>query len=248
MEVITIANQKGGVCKTTTATALGQGLQLKGYKVLFIDLDPQGNLTYQLKADTQESPVIADVLEGKHTAGASIQTTAEKWQIIGSDFTTSKFIYQTASDLLKRKIEPLKDKFDYIIIDTPPTLSAMLVNAFVCADKVIIPTTTGIYATQGIMQLYQTIEQAKNLNPLLKLDGILLTKYNKRSIINRQLKKAIEGLADNIGTKVYKSTIRQAIAVEEAQAMQQALYTYAPRATATEDYNTFIKEFLKGDK
>ena len=248
MKIIAIANQKGGVCKTTTATALGQGLIQKGYKVLFVDLDPQGNLTYQLKADTQESPLISDVLEGKHTAGASIQTTADKWQIIGSDYSTSNYMANTAPTTLKKRLEPLKNKFDYIIIDTPPTLSALTINALVTADKVIIPTTAGIYSAQGIIQLHQTIEKAKELNPEITLDGILLTKYTDRSVISRQLKKALIDLAKSIDTKVYKTTIRQTVSVEEAQATQQALFTYAPRATATADYKNFIKEFLKGDK
>ena len=116
------------------------------------------------------------------------------------------------------------------------------------AYRVIIPTTASTYATQGIIQLYQTIEQAQKLNPGLKLDGILLTRYTDRSIINRQIKKAIEALADKIGTKVYKTTIRQAIAVEEAQATKTALFEYAPKATAAKDYKDFIKEIERGIK
>lgn len=246
--IITLANQKGGVSKTTTAAALGQGLQLKGKKVLFIDLDPQGNLTYHLGADTEESPTIADVLSGNKTAGATIQQTGEKWHIIASDHQASLYQHNTAPGLLKAKIEPIKNNYDFIIIDTPPTLSALTINAFTAADKIIIPTTAGTYATQGILQLYQTIEHAQQLNPGLMLDGILLTRYSDRSIINRQIKHAIESLATNLKTKVYKTTIRQAIAVEEAQATRQPIYTYAPKATATKDYLAFIKEFERSNK
>ena len=246
--ILTLANQKGGVSKTTTAAALGQGLQLKGYKVLFIDLDPQGNLSYHLGADTLESPTIANVLEGTKTPEGAKQKAANAWEIIPSDHETSLHQHSTPPQLLRERIEPIKNKYDFIIIDTPPTLSALTINAFVAADRVIIPTTASTYATQGIIQLYQTIEQAQKLNPGLKLDGILLTRYTDRSIINRQIKKAIEALADKIGTKVYKTTIRQAIAVEEAQATKTALFEYAPKATAAKDYKDFIKEIERGIK
>lgn len=245
--IVTLANQKGGVSKTTTAAALGQGLQLQGYTVLFIDLDPQSNLTFHLKADNTESPTIADVLAKEKTAASCIQQTADNWQIIASDHRSSLYQHQTAPTLLKERLEPVSNNFDYVIIDTPPTLSALTINAFVASDSVIIPTTAGIYATQGIIQLYQTIEQSKRFNEALKLSGILLTRYNSRSIINKQIRSAIEALAAEIGTKVYKTTIRQTIVVEEAQALREPLYTYAPKATATQDYLNFIEEF-KADK
>ncbi len=243
--IIAIANQKGGVSKTTTSATLGQGLQqLYKKSVLFIDLDPQGNLSYHLGADTENSLTIADTLAGTHTAEQTIQK-ANQWHIIPSDQATSTYQNNLQAGELKRLLEPIKNKYDFIIIDTPPTLSALTINAFISADRVIIPTNAGIYATQGIQQLYEVIEHSKKYNKSIIIDGILLTKYSDRSIIHKQLKQALTTLAGNLNTKVYKSTIRQAIAIEESQATKQSIFDYAKRASVTDDYKRFIKEFMK---
>ena len=245
--IITIANQKGGVCKTTTALALGQGLTEKGYKVLFVDTDTQGNLTNTIGQDTENAPTVADLLSNTRSHEEATKRD-KKWHIIPSDYQTAIYQHKTPTNAIKLILEPIKNNYDFIIIDTPPTLSSLTISSICASDTIIIPTTASTYSLQGIKQLYQTIEQCREMQPTLSIDGILLTKYTDRSIINRQIKNALEDMAKSIGTKVYKTTIRQTIAIEEAQAMQEPIFDYCPKATATTDYKAFIKEFLRSVK
>lgn len=248
MKVIAIANRKGGVGKSTTAAALVNGLTLKGYKVLAIDLDAQRNLTSTMRART-DSKTALGVLTGDITASEAIRHT-EGGDIIpaskalsGADAT----ITETGKEYkLKEALEPVKGEYDYCIIDCPPALGILTVNALTAANSVIIPAQADIYSLEGIEDLQETIQPVrKYCNPELKIEGILLTRYSNRSILSRDVTTLAEQLADKLGTSLFKTTIREAIAVKEAQISQQSLFIYSPRAKVTQDYRDFIEELLK---
>lgn len=246
-KVIAIVNQKGGVGKSTTAQALAAGLSLKGYKTLSIDLDAQGNLTYTTGAKTDGATALG-VLTGELKLKDAIQHT-HSGDIVAANKALSgadAFIADTGKEYkLKESLESVKTAYDYIIIDTPPALGILTINALTACDSVIIPAQADIYSLQGIEQLAETMKPVKKYcNPGLTIEGIVLTRYSSRSILSREIAELAEQLAAKLGTKLFKTTIREAIAVKESQISQQSLYNYAPKAKVTEDYTAFIEELL----
>lgn len=248
MEILAIANQKGGVAKTTTAAAVGSGLKFNGYKVLFIDLDSQANLSYTMRADL-DSLTIYEVLQGKATAAEAIQHTdagdiiAASPQLAISDRVLTA---EGADLLLKAALEPIAARYEFIIIDCPPALGILTINAFTAASRVIIPAQADIYSLQGIGQLYTTITAVQqHTNPELQIAGILITRYSGRAILSRDLSDMLTDTAEQLKTKVYKTRIREAIAVKEAQAQRQDIFSYAAKTNPAKDYNSFINELLK---
>lgn len=248
MRTIVIANRKGGVGKSTTAAALVSGLTLKGYKVLAIDLDAQRNLTSTMRAKT-ESKTILGVLTGDITAKEAIRKTVDgdiipaSKALSGADAT----ITETGKEYrLKEALEPIRGIYDYCVIDCPPALGILTINALTAADNVIIPAQADIYSLEGIEDLQEAIQPVrKYCNPSLNIMGILLTRYNSRSILSRDVTTLAEQLADRLETDLFKTTIREAIAIKEAQISRQNLFLYAPKANVTEDYREFIEEVLE---
>lgn len=248
MRVIAIANRKGGVGKSTTATALVSGLTLKGYRVLAVDLDAQRNLTSTMSARV-DSKTSLGVLTGDITAKEAIRKT-ESGDIIPASKSLSgadAILTETGKEYrLKEALEPIKEWYDYCIIDSPPALGILTVNALTAANSVIIPAQADIYSLEGIEDLQETIQPVrKYCNPTLEIQGILLTRYSPRSILSRDVTTLAEQLAEQLETSLFKATIREAVAVKEAQISQQSLFTYAPKAKVTEDYKAFIEEFLE---
>lgn len=246
--IIAIANQKGGVGKSTTVQAIGTILHSKGDKVLFIDLDPQGNLSYSINAQNYGKS-IAEVLQGKITALEAIQQTeagdviAYSPSLSGADLTLT----ETGKEYrLKEALQPLESLYNWIIIDTPPSLSILTVNALTTAHKAIITAQADIYSLQGIGQLHSTITAVKQYtNPELVVAGILLTRYNKRAILSRDITSTMRATASQIGTKLFNTKIRENISIKEAQARQQPICTYAPKSNGCVDYRAFTKELIK---
>jgi chromosome partitioning protein len=247
-EAFAIINQKGGVGKSTTAHALGAGLSFKGFRVLFVDLDAQANLTHTLSIKPG-GPISMDVLMREATAPQAI-VHGERWDCIpaapalsGADMTLNV----TGKEYrLREALEPIAGNYDYIVIDTPPALGILAVNALTACTGVIIPAQADIYSLQGIGHLYGTIETVrKYCNPNLHIKGILLTRYNPRSILTRDITDMIEQTAKELNTIVYKTAIREAIAIKEAQARQRDIFDYAPKGNATEDYRRFVEEVLE---
>ncbi len=250
--IITVTNQKGGVGKTTTAHVLGCGLVQRGKKVLMVDTDPQTNLTFtagirpeQIKTD------LYDLFKGaKLTSEAILKAEAGFDIIAGSlEFTGADMEFSSMGReyLLKEILDGIKDEYDFIIIDTPPTLGVLTANALTVSDRLIVPMLADIYSLQGLSRLQKFLEVAKKrTNPNLYIDGMLLTKYNGRAVINKQLKEAMQKAAETLGTKVYKTAIREAVAIKEAQFLQSNIFVEYPTANVTQDYNEFIDEFMKG--
>ena len=249
-KALAIINQKGGVGKSTTALAIGAGLSLKGYSVLFIDLDAQGNLSYTLGADTKGYNAMG-VLERPETAKEDIQHTpqgdiiASSPKLAGAD----KLLEETGKEYrLKEALDSLQGAYDYIIVDTPPALGILTINALTACTGAIIPAQADIYSLQGIGQLNSTIETVKKYcNPSLSIMGIVITRFNGRSIIRREVAEMLERTAEQLHTKLYTSKIRECTALVEAQATKQNIYSYAPRSNATADYKALVDEIIKGE-
>jgi len=249
IEIIAIINQKGGVGKTTTALALGAGLSLKGFKVLFIDMDAQANLTYTIGADHSGLTTI-DLLTKTIKAKQIIQHT-EQGDIIPASPALSgadTVITDVGKEYrLKEALEPLKGDYDYIIIDTPPALGILTVNALTACKWVVIPAQADVFSLQGIGQLHETIQAVRHYcNPGLTVRGILLTRYSPRAILSRDIADLIEQAAEQLQTKLFKATIREGIAIKEAQASQKNLFSYAPKSNVAADYTAFIDELTGG--
>ena len=247
MEVIAIVSRKGGVGKTATAQALGAGLIKKKKKVLYIDLDSQTNLSYGLGADISGSNSM-ELLTGEATAEEAIQKTPQGDVIAGTEALAGAdaIIDGTGKEYrLKEAINGLQ--YDYIIIDTPAQLGTLTVNALTAATSALIPVQADIYSLQGIGQLNKTIEAVKKYcNKELYIKGILITRYNGRAVISKDMQSNLEEVAQQLNTRLYKTPIRECIAIKEAQASQTDIFSYAPRSNAAKDYTEFIKEFMKG--
>lgn len=248
MEVIAVINQKGGVGKSTTALAIGAGLSLKGFSVLYIDLDAQGNLSYTLRASIQGYNAMGVLQrpetikeEIQHTGGADI--IASSTALAGAD----TLLTETGKEYrLREALELIKNDYDYCIIDTPPALGILTVNALTACNGAIIPAQADIYSLQGITQLNSTIETVKKYcNPALTIMGIVLTRFSSRAIITREVTELIEQTAQSLNTKVYNTKIRECTALKEAQAMKDNIFAYAPKSNATADYKALIDEILR---
>ena len=248
MQTIAVINQKGGVGKSTTALAIGQGLALRGFNVLFIDLDVQGNLSYSLGADTTGYNSLG-ILQRPETIESEIQHT-EAANIVASTPSLARaenLINQTGKEFrLKEALERVAANYDYCIIDTPPALSVLTINALTASNGVIVPTQADIYSLQGLLQLQSTIEAVKKYcNKDLTILGILITRFNERTNVRKEVAKMLEGIAQQLNTKVYKTHIRECTALVEAQALKKVIFTYAPKSNATADYNALIDELLE---
>ncbi len=248
-KIISITNQKGGVGKTTTTGAVAAGFKLKGYKVLCVDLDPQANLSFSAGAETEECPTIYEILKGEAKLSFSIQKM-HSFDIISSNILLSgielEFTQTGREYLLKEALSTVKDKYDYIFLDTPPALSILTVNAFTASDYIIIPMNADIFSLQGIAQLAETIDRVKKYcNSNLNVEGIVLTKYNRRTILSREIKGTAELIAEKLKTGLFNSTIRTSVAIMEAQTNQQDIYNYSPKNAVAQDYMNLVEELIE---
>ena len=254
-EIIAISNQKGGVGKTTTTFNLGAALASQGKKVLLIDADPQGNLTTYMGWTEDEIPVnlnevLLNTLSDKKTDFEKcIKHHNENLDLIPSDIQLSSIEMTLVGAMsreytLRHSIQSIKDQYDYILIDTQPSLGMLPINALACADKVIIPVQPQYLATKGMTQLLSTIIKIRQqINPNLKIDGIVLTIVDKRANLTKDIYNQLQ---ENYGSavRIYDTQIPRAIKVAESTAHGKSIFTYDKSSKVAEAYSSLAKEVL----
>ena len=248
-KVISIANQKGGVGKTTTAVNLSTILAKKGKKVLMIDTDPQGNGTSGLGIDKNVNFSVYDVIINDVEIENTVQTTMVKnLEVCPSNINLAGAEVELVSMIsreyrLKEKVDSQKDKYDYIIIDCPPSLGLITLNAFTASDSVLIPVQCEYYALEGLGQLINTINLVKkHLNKDLEVEGALLTMFDIRTNLSNQVVKEVNKYFEN---KVYKTVIPRNVRLSEAPSYGMPISVYDPKSKGAKSYDKFVKEFLK---
>ncbi|MGN1300346.1 MAG: ParA family protein [Clostridia bacterium] len=248
-KVISIANQKGGVGKTTTSINLSTILAKKGKKVLLIDADPQGNGTSGLGINKEQKFSVYDVL----IEDIEVENTLQKTLVKNLDLCPSNINLAGAEVQLvsmedreyrlKTKLDIIKNKYDYIIIDCPPSLGLVTLNAFTASDSVLIPVQCEYYALEGLGQLLNTIELVKkHMNKDLRIEGALLTMYDARTNLSNQVVKEVKRYFED---KVYKNVIPRNVKLSEAPSYGMPITMYDPRSKGAKSYEKFAKEFLK---
>lgn len=245
MKTICCCLEKGGSAKTTTAHALAAGLYHDGDRVLLIDLDPQGNLT--TCANVEIPATSADVISGEAGIAEAIIPDGVG-DIVGADRSNAKLERKIGDELgreqrLKEALAEVEDDYDWCVIDTPPALGLLTINALTASDWVVIPAQTDLFALDGIESLGKTIKTVQQYsNPGLKIAGVLLTRYNGRTNLSKVAGARAEELAEEIGTHVFETKIREGISVREAQAVGEDIFTYAPKSNPAKDYRAWINE------
>lgn len=248
--VIAVANQKGGVGKTTTAINLAACLSVKGKKVLLIDMDPQGNATSGVGVDKTEIQytiydlmigessikdcIIENVFRDMDLIPTNVDLAAAEIELIGVE--RKEFI-------LKDEVDFIKDKYDFIIIDCPPALSMLTINAMTTADSVVVPIQCEYYALEGLSQLIHTINLvSERLNPSLSIEGIVFTMFDGRTNLSNQV---VENVRLNMGGNVYDSIIPRNIRLAEAPSYGMPIIQYDPKSTGAEAYMELAEEVIK---
>ncbi len=249
--VICVANQKGGIGKTTTATAIASILNSQGHKTLLIDADPQCNSTDTYRAATKDTATLYDVildLDDPLPINEAIQTT-EVGDIIASDPLLKEADTKFPSDgdeyfRLQEALDKLEG-YEYVVIDTAPADNKLLKNCLVAANKVVIPITADRYALQGLSDLNKTINtQKKRNNPNLEISGLLLVKFKGRQTLAQEVKTALENISKQMKTKVFSQTIRESVVVQKAQANRTTLISYDKSSNIAKDYIEFVDELI----
>ena len=244
MQILTAAVIKGGTGKTTTCAALAQAAAAAGKKVLAIDLDPQANLSFFIGAD-QNAPGSYELLHGAEPAEV-IQATQQGIEAVTAspDLATERTTPASAKRL-ETALQPLKGQYDFIVIDTPPQIGELTFNALQASTGLIIPLETDNSSLQGLYQITDIAHQLQRSNPALTITGVILTRYDARPKLNRYLRDVIAERAAEMGAP-FLMGIRPGIAIREAQALQQNLYSYAPRSNPAKDYKTLYEMIREG--
>ena len=250
-KIISVANQKGGVGKTTTTVNLSTILAKKGKKVLLIDTDPQGNATSGLGVSKDVELSVYDILIGDTEFDETLQETAIKnLKVCPSNISLAGAEVQLVSMMsreqrLKTKLDKIKDQYDYILIDCPPSLGLVTLNAFTASDSVLIPVQCEYFAPEGLGQLLNTVNLVKkHLNKNLEIEGALLTMYDARTNLSNQVVKEVKKYFED---KVYKTVIPRNVRLSEAPSYGMPITVYDPRSKGAKAYEKFAKELLKNN-
>lgn len=238
--IIAVTNQKGGVGKTTTAAALLASLSRRGAHVLGVDLDPQGSLGFSLGLDIEQCATCYDVFRGNMEPDAAIAAT-ETCDLLPSNILLAgaelEFNRPGREFMLKTALSKVEERYDYIIVDTPPALNLLTVNAYVASDSLIIPMAPEVLSLLGVSQIKETIESVREYyNPHLNVLGILLNRYNPRLNLNREVLELAGQIAQQLDTVVFETKIRTSVSVAEAPAHGQSVVDYAPAAKPSQDF------------
>jgi chromosome partitioning protein len=250
--ILSIANQKGGVAKSTTAINLAAGLSIQGFKVLLIDIDPQCNATRVfIHPDEETSPeksLYNTILNFAPLSGIIQKTSFNNLSFVPSHIRLSSADLELAqafdnrSERLKRGLAKVKDQYDYILIDNPPSLGLLTINAFVASDKLIIPVSTGFFALTGLVQLQESIDMVKQtqLNPDLDILGVLCT-FSDRTNVSKDVEKQ---LREYFGDLVFKTVVPKNVSLEEAHSNYTHIFEYAPNSAGARAYKSLVKEVV----
>lgn len=247
-KVISISNHKGGVGKTTSSINIGAGLVKLKKKVLLIDLDPQANLSQSLgvlepelniygalRGDYELQPI--EIIKGLYLIPSTLDLSGAEVEMSGEP---------GREYILKELIDPIKDNYDFIIIDSPPSLGLLTINSFTASDEILIPLQAQYLALQGLTKLLEVVDKIKKrLNKGLKIGGVFITQYDKRKVLNRDVASTIDL---HFKDTVFKTKIRDNIALAEAPAQGLDIFRYNPKSYGAEDYLTLSKEILKLSK
>ena len=250
-KIVSIANQKGGVGKTTTSINLSTILAKKGKKVLMIDADPQGNASSGVGVDKEVEESVYDILIGDtEMKDIVIKTNIKNLYVCPSNINLAGAEVELVSVMsreyrLKEKLDEVKDEYDYIIIDCPPSLGLITLNAFTASDSVLIPVQCEYYALEGLGQLINTINLVKkHLNKNIDIEGALLTMYDARTNLSNQVVKEVKKYFND---KVYKNVIPRNVKLSEAPSYGMPISIYDPRSKGAKSYEKFVKEFMKNN-
>lgn len=242
--VISLLNHKGGVGKTTSAINIGAGLVELGKRVLLIDLDPQANLTLSLGVPRQPNSIY-EAIRGEtplvpYPAKNNLDIVISTLDLSGAEM---ELINEAGREYLMRELlEPVRSNYDFVLIDCPPSLGLLTLNALTCSDLVYIPLQTEFLAMQGLAKINQVISKVKvRLNPNLRIGGVIATMYDARKVLNRDV---VETIKKYFGELVFKTMIRDNVSLAEAPAQRKDIFAYSPQSPGAEDYLELCKEIL----
>ncbi len=248
--IIAIANQKGGVGKTTTAINLSAACAMAGKRVLLLDLDPQGNSSLSLVHSEQINGSVYELLTELNEPWENFinKTKVDKLDVVPSRISLAKVEAKLVGDFdaifrLRDRIEQIRDRYDLIFFDTPPTLGIITVNALVAASHVLIPIQSSYFALEGTDDLLETIEKVRaRPNPDLDLLGVLVTLFDRRTALSKDVEAHIRKV---FGKKAFKTVITRSVRLEESPAHKEAIFSYAPRSSGAEEYMKLSKEVMR---
>ena len=246
---LSITNQKGGVGKTTTAINLAAALAQKGHKTLLVDLDPQGNATLSYVEPSEVKTSIYELLvDPKATAAdAIVGTGIDNLDVLGSRISLAKAEGKLIGEFdshfrLKDKLAPVRDFYQYIVLDTPPTLGILTVNALVASTHLLVPIQSSYYALEGTDDLLDTYEKIRaRPNPELQFMGVVITLDDKRTVLARDIRKQIRSV---FGDKVFRTTISKSVRLEESPAYKKSIFEFSPNSTGAMEYYSLSEEVV----